>query len=338
MIDLRSDTVTKPSPEMIEFMMKAELGDDVFSEDPTVNLLELELAEMFGKEAGLFCSSGTMTNQIAIKVHTNPGDEVICHRLSHIYNYEGGGIAFNSAASVRLIEGGNGNISAGDLVSNINAVEDYLPRTRLVSVEDTCNKAGGSIMNFDDIKEVSQLCKENELAFHLDGARLFNRLVASPIDQKVYGSQFDSISICLSKGLAAPVGSVLLGDKEFIRKARRIRKVMGGGMRQAGIVAAAGLFAIRENINALDVDHQHARIIAEVLSNHSIVNRVKPVETNIIVFELKDHIKTDSFVQNLEANGILAFTIGPQTIRFVLHRDVSSSDIELVLEVLSKIN
>lgn len=334
MIDLRSDTVTKPTAAMKEFMMQAEVGDDVFSEDPSINALEERAAEMFGKEAAVYCSSGTMTNQIAIKVHTQPGDEVICHRLSHIYNYEGGGIAFNSGASVRLIEGNRGNIYADDVVANINAYDVHHPLSSLLAIEDTCNKAGGAILDFENIKSLRALTKEQGMAFHLDGARLFNRLVASPVDYKEYGSQFDSMSLCLSKGLGAPVGSVLVGDKVFIEKARRVRKVFGGGMRQAGIIAAGGLFALENHIDRLAEDHSKARKIAEVLENHTWVESVNPVDTNIIFFHLIESIKPQEFIEKLEDKGVLCFSLGKQSIRFVLHLDVSDKQVEELIEIL----
>ncbi len=334
MIDLRSDTVTQPTAAMKEFMMQAKLGDDVFSEDPSINALEEKAATMFGKEAALYCSSGTMTNQIAIKVHTQPGDEVICHRLSHIYNYEGGGIAFNSGASVRLIEGNRGNIGVNDVLANINAYDVHHPISSLLAVEDTCNKAGGSILDFDNIKALRNLTHEKGIAFHLDGARLFNRLVASPVDYVEYGNQFDSMSLCLSKGLGAPVGSVLVGSKEFIEKARRVRKVFGGGMRQAGIIAAGGLFALENHIDRLADDHLKAKRIAEVLETHSLVESVNPVDTNIIFFHLKEDIHPTDFVQKLEEKGVLCFSLGRQSIRFVLHLDVSNEQVDQLMDIL----
>lgn len=337
MIDLRSDTVTKPTREMMDFMMSCEVGDDVFSEDPTINSLELKAAEMFGMEAGLYCSSGTMTNQIAIRVHTNPGDEVICHRLSHVYNYEGGGIAFNSGASVRLIEGNRGEISAQDILVNINEYEDYKPITNLVCFEDTCNKAGGAILDFNTIEFATKVCKEFKLNTHLDGARLFNRLVASPVEYLVYGEQFDSISLCFSKGLGAPVGSVLIGSKEFIRKARRVRKVFGGGMRQGGVIAGAALYALENNIERLADDHSKAKAIETILKDHPKVEEVLPVDTNIIVFNLNDAHDPKLFVNQLEENGILSFAIGGQAIRFVFHLDISEKDVQTVSGILSEI-
>lgn len=337
MIDLRSDTVTKPTAAMKEFMFKAEVGDDVFSEDPTINALEQKTADLFGKEAGLYCSSGSMTNQIAIKVHTQPGDEVICHRYAHIYNYEGGGIAFNSGSSVRMIEGNRGNITPDDVISNINPDDVHHPVTKMVSIEDTCNKAGGAILDYATIKATSKACKDNGLTFHLDGARLFNRLVASPIDYREYGSHFDSMSLCLSKGLGAPVGSVLIGTAEFIRKARRVRKVFGGGMRQAGIVAAGGLYALEHHIERLSEDHQKAKEIGQILGDHPKVASIYPVDTNIVIFNLKDGNDPNSFVARLAEKDILAFAIGKQSIRFVLHLDVNKEDVETVKMAIQEI-
>ena len=337
MIDLRSDTVTKPTAAMKKFMMNAELGDDVFSEDPTINALELKAASMFGKEAGLYCSSGTMTNQIAIKVHTQPGDEVICHRLSHIYNYEGGGIAFNSGASVRLIEGNRGNIFPEDVTTNINAYDVHHPISSLLAVEDTCNKAGGAILDFENICTLRKLTKEKEMAFHLDGARLFNRLVAAPIDYQEYGKQFDSMSLCLSKGLGAPVGSVLIGTSKFIEKARRVRKVFGGGMRQAGVIAAGGLFALENHIERLAEDHNKAKKIAYVLEEHSLVESVNPVDTNIIFFHLKEGSQPQEFIAKLEQKGVQSFSLGGQSIRFVVHLDITNEDVSQLISVLKEL-
>ncbi|MFM8962662.1 MAG: threonine aldolase family protein, partial [Sphingomonadales bacterium] len=259
MIDLRSDTVTKPSPAMRQAIANAEVGDDVFKEDPTVLELEAYGAQLFGKEAALFCSSGTQTNQIAINVHVQPGGEVICHEESHIYKYEGGGIAKNSGASVRLLPGDRGRINAASIANWMNPSHDvHFPLTQLVSIEDTANRGGGAVYEVDQIAQISQLCKELNLPLHLDGARVFNALAVNGLDPANYGAFYDSISICLSKGLGAPVGSLLLGSAAFIEKARRVRKVFGGGMRQAGMIAAGGLYALQNNVQRLHIDHQHA--------------------------------------------------------------------------------
>ena len=248
MIDLRSDTVTKPSKEMMEFMMQAELGDDVFQDDPTVQLFEEITAKKFGKQAGLFCPSGTMTNQIALMVYLKPGDEVICSSEAHIYNYEGGGIARNSGASVRLVNRKSGIIYLEEILDNINPDDIHYPVTNLVALENTINRGGGICYPISEIEKISKFCESKNIPLHLDGARLFNALVKTGVKSNYIGPLFDSISICFSKGLGAPVGSVLVGSKEFIHKARRVRKVMGGGMRQIGMVAAAGIYALKNNV------------------------------------------------------------------------------------------
>ena len=337
-IDLRSDTVTKPSKEMLECMLNAPVGDDVFGEDTTVNELEKYAAEIFGKEAALFCSSGTQTNQIAINVHVTPGGEVICHKESHVYKYEGGGIARNSGASVRLLDGNRGRISAEDVKNWINPEHDvHFPLTQLISVEDTANRGGGAIYNFDEIKRLSELSKSLKIPLHLDGARVFNALVETEIDYKSYASQFDSISICLSKGLGAPVGSLLLGSKSFIRKAHRVRKVFGGGMRQAGIIAAGGLYALKNNVNRLKLDHQNAKELEKTLLNCDWVETVIPVETNIVVTILKNAEKSDQIIEKLNSEKILIMPFGPGMLRMVTHLDVNSNDIDRVCNVLKKI-
>ncbi|HET7118031.1 MAG TPA: GntG family PLP-dependent aldolase, partial [Hanamia sp.] len=280
MIEYRSDTFTKPTPAMLEAMFSASVGDDVFKEDPTVNKLQSTLAEKFGMEAGIFCPSGTMTNQIAIKCHTQPGGEVICDKLSHVYIYEGGGIAFNSGCQVKAVEGNHGRIKAAQVLESINPDDIHKAKTQLVSLENTANRGGGSCYEMADIKEIKEVCLQNNLKLHLDGARLFNAIVAKHENPKVYGDIFDSISICLSKGLGAPVGSVLLGTKDFISQAFRVRKVFGGGMRQAGYLAAAGIFALENNIDRLALDHLHAKQIEEALLKKNFTGEMMPVETN----------------------------------------------------------
>ncbi|SFT45624.1 L-threonine aldolase [Lishizhenia tianjinensis] len=336
MIDFRSDTVTKPTAAMKEFMFKAEVGDDVFGDDPTINELERFAAEMFGKEAALFCSSGTQTNQIAINVHCKPGDEVICAADAHIYKYEGGGIAKNSGTSVRLLLGDRGRITADEIAQNINNPLDiHLPLTTLVALEDTMNRGGGAIYDFEEIKKIKALCVEKGLPLHLDGARLFNSLVETGIDYKVYGEQFDSISICLSKGLGAPVGSLLLGSKDFIPKARRVRKVLGGGMRQAGIIAAGGLFALQNHIERLKEDNAAARKIGEALTNVSRVKRVLDVHTNIVVAELHKKSDVAALVEEFKAKGILIMPFGDDKIRIVTHLDNSEKDIDETIQCIA---
>lgn len=332
--DLRSDTVTKPSQEMLEAMMNAEVGDDVFREDPTVLALEERTAEIFGMEAGLFCPSGTMTNQIAIKTHTQPGDEILCDAAAHIYNYEGGGISFNSGAQAKLIPGDKGRISAKQVEENINANFDWLTRTTLVSIENTVNRAGGSYYTLEQMKSVSEVCKKNKLKYHLDGARIFNALEETKDKPADVGRLFDSISVCLSKGLGAPAGSVLVGSKNFIQQARRIRKVFGGGMRQAGFMAAAGLYALNHNIHRLGEDHRRAKRLEAAVKTLPFLETILPVETNIIIFTLSDKMKSEDFIKKLEAQHIRASGFGKQSIRFVTHLDFDDTMLERTEKVL----
>jgi threonine aldolase len=337
-IDYRSDTVTKPTQGMMDAMFNAKVGDDVFGEDPSINELEQLSASMFGMQAGLFCPSGTMTNQIAIKCHTQPGDEVICDESSHVYQYEGGGIAFNSGASVKLLYGDRGRITAEQVKIAINPDDNHKARTRLVSLENTSNRGGGSCYNLEEIKKVKAVCEENNLSLHLDGARLWNALVAKNESAKQYGEVFDSISICLSKGLGCPVGSVLLGKKDFIKKARRIRKVFGGGMRQAGFLAAAGIYALQNNIGRLKEDHEHARMIGEALKPNIIVKSVLPIETNIIIFETNNNTTAPAVVEKLNEKGILTYAIAPDRVRLVVHLDISPSMISKTIETIKTLN
>jgi threonine aldolase len=334
-IDLRSDTVTRPSTGMRDAMFNAPLGDDVFQEDPTVILLENKLAALFGHEAGLFCPSGTMTNQIAIKLHTDPGDEVLCDASAHIYNYEGGGIGFNSGAQAKLIAGERGLITAQQVEESINPVFDWLTRTRLVSVENTANRAGGTYYSLERMREIQAICKKHALRYHLDGARIFNALQETKNTPKEVGTLFDTVSVCLSKGLGTPGGSVLLGSQEHIRRARRIRKVLGGGMRQVGILAAAGLYALDHNIEPLGEDHRRAKQLGDVISNLPYVVSVLPVETNIIIFTLDAKMPSDVFVQRLNAEKIKAVGFGKQTIRFVTHLDFDDAMLERTCAVLN---
>lgn len=335
MIDYRSDTFTKPSPGMLNAMFKAEVGDDVFGEDPSVNKLEYLCANMFGMEAGLFCPSGTMTNQIAIKCHTQPGDEVICDIVSHVYIYEGGGIAFNSGAQVKTIDGDRGRITSEQVVSAINPEDIHRPRTSLVSLENTTNRGGGSCYDFTEIKLIKEVCLANNLKLHLDGARLFNALVAKNETPKQYGEIFDSISICLSKGLGTPIGSVLLGKKDFIKQARRVRKVFGGGMRQAGFMAAAGTYALEHNIERLEIDHRHAKQVAEALLKKEFTGKMLPVETNIIIFEVKDETYTaKSLAEAFKKYNILVIPISPTQIRMVFHLDITEQMVKETLQTI----
>lgn len=329
-IDLRSDTVTRPSQAMLQAMMEARVGDDVFGDDPTVISLEQKAAAMFGMEAALFCPSGTMTNQLAIRVHCSPGNEVICDQLSHIYLFEGGGIALNAFSSVKTLSGDLGRITSGQVMGAINNAEDiHQPVTKLVSLENTMNKGGGSIYDFNEIRNIKQVCTENGLVLHLDGARLFNALVETRETPKDYGQVFDTISICLSKGLGCPVGSLLLGTKEVIKKARRFRKVMGGGWRQAGFLAAAGIYAMDNNVDRLRDDHQRAKAIGQILLKKSFVRTVYPITTNIVIFELQDNIRAKDFVTTMAAKGINCVTFGKHLVRFVTHLDFTDSHLEV---------
>lgn len=330
-IDLRSDTVTQPTPAMREAMFNAQLGDDVFGEDPTVNELQQFAADYFGMEAALFCSSGTQTNQVAINVHVKPGGEVICHEDSHIYKYEGGGIAKNSGASVRLLKGNRGRITAEEIEPWIMPDDIHFPVTQLISLEDTANRGGGAVYDFEEIRRISALSKHYNLPLHLDGARLFNALAVNGIDPKTYAAEFDSISICLSKGLGAPVGSLLLGTKEFIHKARRVRKVMGGGMRQAGFLAAAGLHALQHHTERVKEDHAHAQELEQGLLACSWVKAVLPVATNIVVIELNEPDRRDAVIRDLATQQIKTIAFGPGMIRMVTHLDVSAEQVQFVL-------
>jgi threonine aldolase len=337
MINLKSDTVTKPTKAMLDFMMKAEVGDDVFGEDPTINKLEQRLASMFGKEAALFCPSGTMTNQLAIKMHTQPLDEMICDHYSHVYQYETGGYAYNSGISVCLIEGENGKITADQVEKAIKPVYDWLPTSKLCVLENSCNKGGGSYYTLKEIEPISKLCRAKGLKLHLDGARLFNVLVETGESTLDVGKHFDSISICLSKGLGAPIGSVLIGTKHDITLARRFRKVMGGGMRQAGYLAAAGLYALDNHVKRLRIDNDRAKQIGHLLEELPYVESVRPVKTNIVIFDLKHPFTSEFMLKKLESLGVLAVAFGPETIRFVFHLDITEEMMEELFRVLPKV-
>lgn len=330
--------MARPSPAMLEFMMKAEVGDDVFGDDPSVLELENMMANMFGKESALFCPSGTMTNQIAVKTHTQPGDEIICDITSHVYNYEGGGIAFNSGCSVRLVNGDRGRIKPGQIIENINPDNVHYARTSLVVAENTSNKGGGSVYNYSDLKEIADICNENHLKFHLDGARLFNALAETGERPEDYGKIFDSVSICFSKGLGAPVGSVLIGNSDFIYKARRIRKVFGGGMRQSGYLAAAAIYAVNHNINRLKEDHQRAKVLGSFLASVNYVEEVLPVQTNIIIFSLNSKYAQDVFLSLLHDKGIFAVGFGPRKIRLVTHLDFTDEMLEGTLTIFKQLS
>ena len=326
-LDLRSDTLTKPSVGMREAMYAAPLGDDVFGEDPTVNALEEKIATLFGKEAALFCPSGTMTNQIAIRLHTGPQKEVICHQYSHIYLYEGGGIMANSMASVKLLTGDLGKITASQVAESINPDDVHAPETTLVSLENTMNKGGGSIYTLDEARPIQALCQEKGLKLHLDGARLFNALVETGDAPAEWGQLFDTISICLSKGLGCPIGSVLLGSKADIKRARKVRKVFGGGMRQAGFLAAAGIYALDHQVARLKEDHSRARTLGEFLMKAPQVVEVLPVATNIVIARLEG-ISPEDYLQELSSKGIKGVKFGKDLVRFVTHLDFGDDHLE----------
>lgn len=336
-VDLRSDTVTKPSFLMLEAINTASVGDDVFGDDLTVNALQDKIAKLFNKEAALFCPSGTMTNQIAIKIHTNSPGEVICDELSHVYKYEGGGIGFNSGLATKLLKGNKGRLSVEDIKAAINPTDIHFPESQLVCLENTCNKGGGSIYDIEEIKKIKKLCEEKSIKLHLDGARIFNAIIESNYTSQEIGNEFDTISVCLSKGLGAPVGSLILGSANDINKARRIRKILGGGMRQAGYLAAAGIFALDNNIGRLKQDHNKSKLIGDALINLSWVKEVLPVYTNIVVFEILSHLDLNIVIQLLSKYNIKVVAFGPQQIRMVTHLDITDEMLNYTIETLKKI-
>ena len=332
-IDLRSDTVTCPTKGMMEAIMKAEVGDDVYKEDPTVNALEEKLASLFGMDSALFFPTGSMANQAAIKLHTQPGEQLICDQWAHVYNYEGGGVSFNSGVSCKLIIGNRGMITADQVAENINPPDFYhSPLTSLVCLENTTNKGGGACYDFEEIKKVKQVCDSHGLGFHLDGARLFNALVATGHDAKAYGKVFDTISICLSKGLGTPMGSVLIGKKELMEKAIRVRKILGGGMRQLGFMAAAGIYALDHHVERLAEDHKKAKELGKRLSELDAVSHVEPIETNIVIFKMHDD--GQSFIDKLAVKGIRISGMGNGLLRIVTHLDYTDAMHEKMLSVL----
>ncbi len=335
--DLRSDTFTKPTPAMLETMFKAPVGDDVFGEDPSVNQLEAMTASMFGMEAALFCPTGTMTNQIGIKCHTQPGDEVICDKYSHVYQYEGGGIALNSGCQVRPLDGNRGMLTADMVAEVINPDDPHKARTSLVSLENTANRGGGSCYEFSDFQKIKEVCLKNNLKLHLDGARLWNALVARQESPKAYGEVFDTISVCLSKGLGTPIGSLLIGPHAFIKKARRVRKVFGGGMRQAGYMAAAGIYALEHHIDRLAEDHDHAHQLAQALLEKNFIGKMMPVETNIVIFEVKGSYTAASFCDELKRFGILCLPVSASQVRMVTHLDFTKEMLKQVLETIESL-
>ena len=334
-IDLISDTVTKPTPEMLHAMMHAEVGDDVFGTDPTINKLEALGAEMFGHEASLFCPSGTMTNQIAIKTHTKPLDEVITSVKNHIYQSEVGVYSLISGVSVTLLQNPNGKLDSELVEKSIKQPYDWLPRTRLVVAENTINHAGGAVCTLAEMQKIKTVCVNHGLSFHLDGARLFNALVETKESTTDWGNTFDSISICLSKGLGAPVGSLLIGKKDFIKEARRYRKALGGGMRQAGFLAAAGIYALENNIARLADDNVRAKKLGGFLKNLPYVTDVRPVMSNIVIFDIDEKISSGAhFLNFLKENGVTAVLFGPQTVRFVTHLHITDEMIKAVEKIL----
>ncbi len=337
-INLVSDTVTRPSEEMLKAMFHAKVGDDVYKQDPTVKELEETLADLFGMEAALFFPSGTMANQTAIKLHTQPGEQVICDKYAHIYHYEGGGASFNSGVSCCLVDGHRGMITA-DMVKNaINDPEFYhAPLTSLVSIENTTNKGGGACYDIQTLQDIKQVCLEHNLKYHLDGARLWNALVAKKQHPKQFGELFDTISVCLSKGLGAPIGSVLLGTKADMKRALRIRKIFGGGMRQSGYLAAAGLYALQNNITRLEIDHRRAKELGALLKEMSWVANVEPVETNILIFGLQPSVDEKIFMEKLKQKGILISAMGHGKLRIVTHLDYKEVMHDYVMEVLTKL-
>jgi threonine aldolase len=336
-IDFRSDTVTKPTPAMMHAMMNAAVGDDVFGEDPSINALEEMAARLFNMEAALFCPSGTMSNQTAIRCHTQPGDEVICSSNAHVYIYEGGGIAANSGSQVRAIQGNYGQITGQQVLAAINPDDVHKARTRLVCLENTANRGGGSCYDIEEIRKIRKICNENSLQMHLDGARLFNALVAKKETARQYGEIFDSISVCLSKGLGCPIGSVLLGSKSFMTKARRVRKVFGGSMRQAGFMAGAGIYALQNNIERLSQDHLHAKLIGEALMKKDFAKNIMPVETNIVIVTTKENCPAKQIAERLCQKGVQVIDIGPNELRFVTHLDISEVMVEKTIQIIKEL-
>lgn len=337
-INLFSDTVTKPTQDMLQFMFQAKVGDDVFKQDPTVNELEETLADLFGKEAALFFPSGTMANQVAIKINTQPGDELICDKWAHVYLYEGGGAAFNSGVSCHLLDGTRGMITAEQVAATINDPENiHLAKTSLVCIENTTNKGGGACYDFEELVKIKEVCQQYNLKYHLDGARLWNALVAKKQHPKAYGELFDTISVCLSKGLGAPVGSVLIGSKDAIKKAMRVRKLFGGGMRQSGYLAAAGMYALQHHISRLEEDHRKAKDIAQLLTRMPWTLNVEPVETNIVIFTVKAPITPAQLMQKLKEKNIYISDMGQGKLRFVTHLDYKQVMHDYVLETIERI-
>ena len=336
-IDLRSDTVTKPTNGMLQAIITAEVGDDVYKEDPSVNKLEAMLADMFGMDEALFFPTGSMANQAAIKLHTQPGEQLICDKWAHVFNYEGGGASFNSGVSCKLVDGNRGMITASQVEENINPPDFYhSPLTSLVCLENTTNKGGGACYDFEEIKKIRKVCDQNGLGLHLDGARLFNAIVKKKEDPKDYGKVFDTISVCLSKGLGIPMGSVLIGKKDFMKNAMRVRKVLGGGMRQVGFMAAAGIYALENHIDRLAKDNERAQEIGNILNSLSYVREIEPIETNIVIFYLNADVDERSFTEYLSENNIRISNMGQGKLRIVTHLDYTEEMHQKFLEVLKQ--
>jgi len=337
-INLISDTITRPTPGMLEAMMQAEVGDDVFGADPTAQRLQEKIANLFGMESALFFPSGTMANQTAIKLHTQPGEQMICDKWAHVYNYEGGGASFNSGVSCKLVDGHRGMFTADQVEASINPPHDYHQApTRLVAVENTTNKGGGACWSFDELKRIEKVCRKHGLGYHLDGARLFNALVEKGEDPMIYGKVFDTISVCLSKGLGTPVGSVLLSDEKTIRRAIRIRKLFGGAMRQVGYLAAAGIYALDNHVDRLAEDHRRARLLGQTLESCSYVRKVEPIDTNIVIFNLEDDVDEAAFLKAMSDKNILMITMGQGKLRLVTHLDFTDDMLEVVLKELKEL-
>ncbi len=337
LVDFRSDTLTQPTEGMLEAMRQAVTGDDVFNEDPTVNKLEFMMADIFGMEAALYCPTGTMSNQVAIKVHTQPGDEVICERTAHVYQYEGGGIAVNAGCQVKLIDGNYGRITAQQVAEAINPEDVHKPISKLVCLENTANRGGGSCYELEEILKIRKVCDEHNLILHLDGARLFNALVAKREKPAPYGAAFHSISVCLNKGLGCPIGSLLIGQKSFIKKARRVRKVFGGGMRQAGYMAATGIYALENHVHRLTEDHARARQMAAAISKKDFCAQLFPVQTNILIFELNPSYTSKQITETFRQHNIHLIAMTPSQIRIVLHLGITQEMVDYAIDIIEKI-
>ena len=337
MIDLRSDTVTKPTPKMLEYMIQAKVGDDVFAEDPTVISFEKKISSHFGMEAGLFVPSGTMCNQLGVKVLTNPGEEIIIDYKGHIYNYETGGASALSGVQINPIHGNNGKLSVEDIKDSVRGAFDWEPKTTVLCLENTTNKGGGVCYSEHELNALKEFADEKNLSVHLDGARIWNAMTASGIEASFFGKIADTISVCFSKGLGAPVGSMLLSSKEGIAKARRYRKMWGGGMRQVGLLAAAADFAVEHNFSKLEDDHRRAKELAKAINSCSQLSiDLESVETNIVIFDIVNESAADALAK-LEESGVLMVPFGPNTIRATFHYQITNEELKEVTEALKKL-